>query len=129
MNKKFRGSSMDGDKIISEFMNVEVWEDKDHDVLWTGDLGNDTLRCIDYSFDYNSIMSVFDKIESLGYGIDAYKLFAEKDLYHVEIRKVGEDGSWGEENEDYIVDFEEGPTRVMALWKAFIRFIEWYNEK
>jgi hypothetical protein len=128
MNKKLRESTMEGDKIISEFMNVEVWEDKDHDILWTGDLADETLSCIDYSYNYNSIMTVFDKIELLGYGVDVYKLFDTKDLYHVEIRKIEEDGSWGE-NEDVIVEIEEGPTRVMALWKSFIRFIEWYNKK
>jgi hypothetical protein len=131
MNKKLRESTMEGDKIISEFMNVEVWEDKDHDVLWTGDLADETLSCIDYSYDYNSIMTVFDKIESLGYGIDVYKLFTNpifkdnKDVYHVEICEIEKDGSYG----TCIVEVEDGPTRVMSLWKSFIRFIEWYKMK
>jgi hypothetical protein len=126
MNKKLRGSTIEGDKIIAEFMNVEVSEDKKHDVLWTGDLSRETLRCIDYSYDYNSIMGVFDKIESLGYGIDVYKIFNKKDLYHVDIRNIEEDGGWGD---DYIVDIDDGPTRVMAIWKSFILFIKWYKQK
>jgi hypothetical protein len=100
--------TLEDDKIVSDFMGLEFHEDKDHDVLWTGDLADETLECVAYSYDWNWLMGVVTKIESLGYGVDFYKLFGgTKDKYHVEIRLVEEDGSWAEGK--YIVDYEEGP--------------------
>jgi len=108
-------NTLENNKIIAEFMNKKVISEADFLALnyeqMTNDLFVDTT--LNYHSDWNWLMEVVEKIESLGY---FFKIVSQTSL---------------------IVDKDEKcislsvyrKTKIVSTYEACVEFIKWYNEQ
>jgi hypothetical protein len=104
-------------KLIAEFMEFQYtsigWYDSEESLNLKGDNTFDELK---FHTDWNWLMPVIDKIESMGYWVDYTKgdVFIYDDNYNLVIPNPMH------ENED---------TKLSIHYKEVVEFINWYNKK
>ena len=108
-------------KIIAEFMGVKESQYKNEYEMYS------VIECIEdeenekhffkpdemlFNSDWNWLMEVVEKIESIGFTFETKKNWAR-------ITRKGE---------NIILRWEEDKTKIEAVYNACIEFIKWYNE-
>jgi len=106
---------LEHDKLIAEFMGVEVWQDSEFPMLWSGDLSDETLEVVSY-MQWQRLMMVLIKIENMGFITEAHN---EKPggYYHFKITNGRNPAFTG-------FDLE---SRISSIYWAIVGFIEFYN--
>ena len=98
-------------KIIAEFMGAKLTKDlKIMYPVYEGD--SSYVKNLKYRSDWNWLMEVVEKIESIGFTFETKKNWAR-------ITRKGE---------NIILRWEEDKTKIEAVYNACIEFIKWYNE-
>ena len=98
-------------KIIAEFMGAKLTKDlKIMYPVYEGD--SSYVKNLKYHSDWNWLMEVVEKIESIGFTFETKKNWAR-------ITRKGE---------NIILRWEEDKTKIEAVYNACIEFIKWYNE-
>ena len=98
-------------KIIAEFMGAKLTKDlKIMYPVYEGD--SSYVKNLKYHSDWNWLMQVVEKIESIGFTFETKKNWAR-------ITRKGE---------NIILRWEEDKTKIEAVYNACIEFIKWYNE-
>ena len=108
---------MNNNELIAEFAGLNKLYDADGNVLW--DIMNTnnsiyTLRTHELRYDksWDCLMSVVDKIESMGYEVNIQPGFTEI--------------SGGECNVSTYA--EDGDTKIFLAYLCVVEFIKWYND-
>ena len=98
-------------KIIAEFMGAKLT--KDLNIMYPVYEGDSSyVKNLKYHSDWNWLMEVVEKIESIGFTFETKKNWAR-------ITRKGE---------NIILRWEEDKTKIEAVYNACIEFIKWYNE-
>ncbi len=105
-------------KIIAEFMGFKL-QDNPNERFFNRWLINSNAYGGRYNFeefyfdvDWNWLMEVVEKIESIGFTFETKKNWAR-------ITRKGE---------NIILRWEEDKTKIEAVYNACVEFIKWYNE-
>lgn len=108
----------ENNKIISEFLGNKP----SNNGLYT--INGKTTRPSEliYHSDWNWLMEVVEKIESLGYG---FNFFFKKDKCYVSISNFESNVFVGANG----VDYNTQPNKIEAAYNACVTFIEWYNKQ
>lgn len=103
--------NIENNKLIAEFMGVEISLSEDKPTLFwiNGWVESDSLR---YHTDWNDLMEIVDKIESLGYWLN----------------RINGD-VWIVDNEDNIVINNPMHEDSNAVYLICLEFIKWYNNQ
>lgn len=104
-----------GNKLIAEFMGVKMGEP----YMWRiGSTVPLTEEHLAYHESWDWLMPVVEKIETTEiHGLATASVCIEDT--ECEIKDYGTDSS--------SFAYEEGDTKIEAVWKACVAFIEWYN--
>jgi hypothetical protein len=133
---------MENNKLIAEFMGFQEtsigWYDAEECLLFEKDNTFDTLK---FDTDWNWIMKVIEKIESLDYSINMKYLSCYGGIIsnknynsinnHIEVAYVGSipnkyvSNPPTAQNPMYVKEFN---CPKEALYNLIVRFIKWYNE-
>lgn len=112
-------TTTENNKIIAEFLGYNVVKEQDFlNSNYDENLLNDRLmidRQLKYNSDWNQLMQVIEKIESLDY------VFA----IHNETVNVFN----GQNNSQYYNEYFEYKTKIESVFNACLNFIKWYNEQ
>ena len=101
----------ENNRIIAEFMGAKLTKDlKIMYPVYEGD--SSYVKNLKYHSDWNWLMEVVEKIESIGFTFETKKNWAR-------ITRKGE---------NIILRWEEDKTKIEAVYNACIEFIKWYNE-
>lgn len=116
-------NTTENNKLIAEFMGLvrssvvdKYWTEKDSEGIGIGQ-----LKELRYDTDWNWLMEVVEKIESI--------IFDNNNSFNVTIGSTNycviqdSNGDTYESVEDY------GETKLLTTYKAIVKFIKWYNEK
>jgi hypothetical protein len=106
-------------KIIAEFLGIKTISEQDflNYNYNTNEIGNmHILESKKYDTDWNQLMEVVEKIESLGYTVKVAK-------YIVIIDNPKNKGN----HIAFRTDWEH--TKIQAVYNACLDFIKWYNEQ
>jgi hypothetical protein len=98
-------------KLIAEFLGYETYE---MNGVLNVEYSEDNIRTIQdthYHIDWNWLMQVVDKIESLGVVVEI-----RENVCYIETTP-----------NDYYSELET--TKIQAVYKACVEFIKWYNEQ
>ena len=101
--------------LIAEFMGMKPHDPKELDGFWTNTIKAhkfDNVMNLQFNSDWNWLMEVVEKIESIGFTFETKKNWAR-------ITRKGE---------NIILRWEEDKTKIEAVYNACIEFIKWYNE-
>lgn len=120
-----------GNRLIAEFMCYYKIHDTsfltdDRSELWLKSRDGDIIQgCPKYHEDWNLLMPVVEKIESLGYDTDIALMTSRTN--GVEERKniCAIQNKWN----DAAVCYIEAETKIEATWQAITQFIEWFNKE
>jgi len=98
-------------KLIAEFLGYETYE---MNGVLNVEYSEDNIRTIQdthYHIDWNWLMQVVEKIESLGVVVEI-----RENVCYIETTP-----------NDYYSELET--TKIQAVYKACVEFIKWYNEQ
>jgi len=123
-----------GNKLIFDFLGKEYlhwtfgtwtyWISVRTDLNKSNYKSADGYIDLKYHKSWRYIMSVIDKIESLGYNTEIASYHPNEKLHWCCIHKTKNDITNVTIN---IVDPIESNSKIEAVWTACIKFIEWYN--
>jgi len=104
---------MKDNKLIAEFMGMKPLNNDSSVLVFSTDRGNDIVSIdnLQYQNDWNLLMEVVAKIESLGVVVEI-----RDNVCYIETSPA-----------NYYSELEE--TKIQATYKAVIEFIKWYNEQ
>jgi hypothetical protein len=104
---------MEDNKLLAEFMGLvesiipnQYWTEKSSEGFGMG-----KLKELKYHTDWNWLMQVVEKIESLGVVVEI-----RENVCYIETTTI-----------DYYSELEE--TKIQATYIACVRFVKWYNEQ
>ena len=100
-------------KLIAEFLGIQVEEGQER--IYINGLGTKLIEET-FNTDWNWLMEVVDKIDSLGY---IFKLQGNSATFFK--NKTFKEPIW---NDSFI-----GNTKIEATYNAVVEFIKWYNEQ
>lgn len=107
---------IEGNKLIAEFMGMEIIDKNEMDLWVKTDLHNgimeETNACFHYSWDW--LMPCVDRIESMGYISFINPLSCQ---IHKNIKPHPK-----------IICSKKGSSKIEAVWLAVIELIQWHNE-
>ena len=108
-------------RLIAEFMGIVFTKDNkaNHPRIKAP---YPPIECFKYHSDWNWLMEVVEKIESLGYG---FNFFFKKDKCYVSISNFESNVFVGANG----VDYNTQPNKIEAAYNACVTFIEWYNNQ
>ena len=101
----------ENNKIIAEFMKWDILNDMTYSKATKGKWVE--LDKLKFHSNWNWLMEVVEKIESIGFTFETKKNWAR-------ITRKGE---------NIILRWEEDKTKIEAVYNACIEFIKWYNEQ
>jgi len=108
----------ENNKIIAVFMGLSYCEKYQFEGWYKNHEHNERVYDLNYDFDWNWLMEVVEKIESLGFWTE---FRTHKNVYRFVIG-------------DY--DFETKPTvniasklKIEAIYNACFEFVKWYNQQ
>lgn len=126
-------NTTENNKLISEFMGFKLQNNpnerfyKNYFTQANGVWGN-RIEILHFDSDWNWLMQVVEKIESLGVNIWVVK-------NKVKITIIGElaqklnNSLYDTEFEGYDFEYYTKKTKIEAVYNACVTFIEWYNEQ
>ena len=101
----------ENNRIIAEFMGAKLTKDlKIMYPVYEGD--SSYVKNLKYRSDWNWLMEVVEKIESLGYRVTIVRHICRIDL-----------------TEESKLIISEDIKKIEAVYSACLKFIEWYNEQ
>ena len=102
---------MKDNKLIAEFMGMKPLNNDSSVLVFSTDRGNDIVSIdnLQYQNDWNLLMEVVEKIESLGVVVEI-----RENVCYIETSQG-----------NYTSELEE--TKIQATYKAVVEFIKWYN--
>ena len=103
-------NTTENNKIIVEFMKWDILNDMTYSKATKGKWVE--LDKLKFHSNWNWLMEVVEKIESIGFTFETKKNWAR-------ITRKGE---------NIILRWEEDKTKIEAVYNACIEFIKWYNE-
>ena len=121
----FKMNTMQKNKLIAEFMGFEL---NDTDQYYVPNLGSFEDFLLQFHNNWNWLMKVVEKIESLGYFLMAYEF--EDDEKN---EKSGE--FWAQISDKLLIDINSlinltgQPSKLVATYTAVVEFIKWYNQQ
>lgn len=103
---------MKDNKLIAEFMGMTCHHNDSNVLIFSTENGNDIVSIYDleYHTDWNWLMEVVEKIESLGVVVEI-----RENVCYIETTPV-----------DYYSELEE--TKIQSTYKAVVEFIKWYTQ-
>ena len=104
-------NTTENNKIIAEFMKWDILNDMTYSKATKGKWVE--LDKLKFHSNWNWLMEVVEKIESIGFTFETKKNWAR-------ITRKGE---------NIILRWEEDKTKIEAVYNACIEFIKWYNEQ
>ena len=99
-------------KLIAEFIGYKEYVNEGAIQLYIKDEVVKSIGQLDFHSDWNWLMEVVEKIESIGFTFETKKNWAR-------ITRKGE---------NIILRWEEDKTKIEAVYNACVEFIKWYNE-
>lgn len=109
-------NTLEGNKLIAEFMKIIFHDDKGEYYDWEGLYMDESLR---FHTSWDWLMQVVEKIESL-------ETSDSQGFYSVEIDADGVKIYCTSPIDDYIAEVRNS-TKLEATYQAVLQFIEWYN--
>lgn len=102
---------MKDNKLIAVFMGMKPLNNDSSILVFSTDRGNDIVSIdnLQYQDDWNLLMEVVEKIESLGIVVEI-----RENVCYIETSQG-----------NYTSELEE--TKIQATYKAVVEFIKWYN--
>jgi hypothetical protein len=102
---------MKDNKLIAVFMGMKPLNNDSSVLVFSTDRGNDIVSIdnLQYQNDWNLLMEVVEKIESLGVLVEI-----RENVCYIETSQG-----------NYTSELEE--TKIQATYKAVVEFIKWYN--
>lgn len=106
--------NIENNKIIAEFMGLYYCEKYQFEGWYKNHEGNERVYEFKYDTDWNWLMEVVEKIESLGNDFDINKREQSTNVFvrGVKYSKIISDKS-----------------KIQAVYNACVEFIKWYNEQ
>lgn len=102
---------MKDNKLIAVFMGMKPLNNDSSILVFSTDRGNDIVSIdnLQYQDDWNLLMEVVEKIESLGIVVEI-----RENVCYIETSQG-----------NYTSELEE--TKIQATYKAVVEFVKWYN--
>ena len=100
---------MEDNKLIAEFMGYEPNENGIYPIICQNEGKGWHLETMKFHYDWNWLMTVVEKIESLGVVVEI-----RENVCYIETSQG-----------NYTSELEE--TKIQATYKAVVGFIKWYN--
>ena len=107
----------ENNKLLAEFLGFELTTDSISILYYTEDRGLKQLP--KFHSDWNWLMQVVEKIESLGYNIDTMK---------VDITKYQSSQFCGIYIDGKRIYTNYCETKIEAVYNACVEFVKWYNK-
>lgn len=113
-------NTTENNKLIAEFLGYEPNTNGVYPIVCINEGKGWHLETMKYHFDWNWLMEVVEKIESI--------IFDNNNSFNVTIGSTNycviqdSNGDTYESVEDY------GETKLLTTYKAIVKFIKWYNE-
>jgi len=122
---------LEGNKLISEFMNLESWNDNRYGLLFNSPIDGKTSFSLNYDTSHDWLMTVVEKIEELKYP-DIWKYTSIELRRHRYINVFYSldgiiDYGDGKKTISNIVVNNVGGKDVEVLFKTIVEFVKKYN--